>query len=256
MHIAKVFAFLPISLRDELLDTFNRVISNFRESRWEPSELNGGKLCEVVYTILNGYVSGFYPDKSTKPRDFVSACQLLSNAPKAFPRSVRIQIPRVLIALYDIRSNRGVGHSGSEVNPNQMDAIMVLYSSKWIMAELVRLFNDIGTKEASLIVDMLVERQTPLIWNVNKKKRVLSDSLSMKEKTLLFLYSERKSIAENVMLSWIEHTNTAVYRRDILLPGHKKRLWEYDKETKKITISPLGIVEVERIMYSKKLIVE
>lgn len=254
MNIEKVFAFLPLSLRDELLDTFNQIVSNFRETKWEPSELNGGKLCEVVYSILNGHISGTYPNRSTKPRDMVSACQLLSNAPMSFPRSVRIQIPRILVALYEIRNNRGVGHSGSDVNPNQMDAIMVLYSAKWIMAELVRLFNNVGTKEASLIVEMLVERQIPLIWNINNKKRILDDSLSMKEKTLLLLYSEQKGVGEKDMLIWIEHTNAAVYRRDVLHPGHKKRLWEYDKEAKTITISPLGITEAERIMLIKRII--
>lgn len=45
-----VLAAIPTRLRDELIAALNEVLRNYRERRWEPSELNGGKLCEVVYT--------------------------------------------------------------------------------------------------------------------------------------------------------------------------------------------------------------
>src|SRR4029079_6642275 len=112
--------------------------------RWEPSELNGGKLCEVAYSILKGYVDGRMPPRPKKPRNMVDACRALEAADDSvFPRSVRIQIPRMLIALYEIRNNRGVGHVGGDVNPNEMDSRVVLETSKWIMAELVRLFHNL-----------------------------------------------------------------------------------------------------------------
>ena len=40
---------LPDALREELIGAINEVERNYREGRWEPAELNGGKLCEVVY---------------------------------------------------------------------------------------------------------------------------------------------------------------------------------------------------------------
>jgi hypothetical protein len=36
-----------------------------------------------------------------------------------------------------------------------------------------------------------------------------------------------------------------MFKRAVLTPLHKNRLVEYDKETETITISPLGIKEVE-----------
>lgn len=236
---------LPVSLRKELLLAFDKIVNNFREGRWEPSELNGGKLCEVVYSILNGYVSGSYPPKSTKPQNMVDSCQSLSSASASSPRSVRIQIPRILMALYEVRNNRGVGHVGGEVDPNQMDATIVLYLSKWIMAELVRIFHSIDIGEAAAVVEMLTAKEIPTIWSVNNKKRVLNNALSMKEKTLLLLYSANNRISEKDLVSWTEHTNLAVYRRDVLVPGHKKRLWEYNKTDKSVTLSPLGIEYTE-----------
>ena len=53
-----VLGALPAGLRDELVRALNQIVRNYRENRWEPAELNGGKLCEVTYSILRGYVDG------------------------------------------------------------------------------------------------------------------------------------------------------------------------------------------------------
>jgi hypothetical protein len=245
MDLSNTLGQLPSSLRDELLKVFNEIISNFREGRWEPSELNGGKLCEVVYTILKGHVESSYPQRSSKPTNMVAACQNLANAPQVFPRSVRIQVPRILIALYEVRNNRGVGHVGGEVDPNHMDALLIVHFSKWIMAELVRIFHNVDVNTATTTVEALTERDIPLIWHVNGRKRVLNNKLSMKAKTLLLLYSTIGSVDETDLVNWTEHTNIAVYRRDILVKGHRDNLWEYDRITKKVTLSPLGANYVE-----------
>ncbi|MBO8130970.1 MAG: hypothetical protein H0Z29_05565 [Candidatus Marinimicrobia bacterium] len=93
---------IPSKIRDELFNAFNEILKNYREQRWEPSELNGGKLCEIIYTILNGYINGQIPDKPKKPNNFVDACRKLESSPTSFSHSIRIQIPRMLIALYEI----------------------------------------------------------------------------------------------------------------------------------------------------------
>jgi len=243
---------LPDGLRDELLLTFNEIVTNFRNGKWEPSELNGGKLCEVVYTILKGYTDGSYPTNASKPRDMVTACRQLEQAASSFPRSVRIQIPRVLVALYEVRNNRGVGHVGGEVDPNHMDAAMVLHNARWIMAELIRVFHDVDVATAAAAVETLTEREIPLIWGVNGQKRILSGNFKTKEKVLLLLYSQPStSVSEDDLVAWTEHSNAAVFRRDILVKGHKARLWEYDKRSRMVNLSPLGAAEVEAKLLNK-----
>src|SRR4051794_6317801 len=91
---SKALAGVPNGLRTPLLAEFNKLASNFREGRWEPAELNGGKLCEIVYSILKGYTEGSFPSKPAKPKNMVDACRALEGA-QGFPRSVRVQIPRV-----------------------------------------------------------------------------------------------------------------------------------------------------------------
>jgi hypothetical protein len=166
--LASVFGTLPTKLRNELLGAFNETVKNYREGRWEPAELNGGKLCEVVYSILKGHSAGKYPASASKPGNMVQACQKLETEAAGFPRSIRIQIPRMLIALYEIRNNRNVGHVGGDVDPNHMDAVCVLQMSKWVMAELVRVLHNVDTDAATEIVDGLVDRETPLIWGVRR----------------------------------------------------------------------------------------
>ena len=69
-----------------MLAAFNEIERNYRERRWEPSELNGGKLCEIVHTILRGFVDGKYPAHSVKPINMVDACRVFEKVDAArFP---------------------------------------------------------------------------------------------------------------------------------------------------------------------------
>jgi hypothetical protein len=248
-----VFGTLPPGLRDELIESFNEIVKNFRERRWEPSELNGGKLCEVVHTILAGYISGTYPARASKPSNFLAACQSFENTPaSAFPRSIRIQIPRMLIALYEIRNNRSVGHVGGDVNPNHMDAACVLQMSKWVVAELVRVLHNVDVGTATNIVDAIVERESILIWKINGKQRVLNTKMTMRDKTLLLLHGSPGEVAETDLVDWLEHSNASVYRRDVLRVAHRERLLEYDADRKVATLSPIGVEYVEQKLLQGK----
>jgi hypothetical protein len=240
-----MLAGVPTAFEDEFFKRYKEIERNFRERRWEPAELNGGKLCEVGYAILKGHVDGSYPSKPTKPQNMLAACQQLEQAPLTLGRSVRIQIPRMIVALYEIRNNRNVGHIGGDVDPNHMDAICVLQMAKWIVSEFIRLFHSVSTEEASRIVDALTERHIDVVWKTGDKKRILKPELSMLQKALLMLYSEADPMMESKLVEYIEHSNPSVFRRDILRKAHKNKLLEYDSKSKTVEISPLGIKRVE-----------
>lgn len=226
---------------------------NFKEGRWEPAELNGGKLCEAAYSACQGLASGKMPARAAKPINMLAACQALEQTPaKAAPRSVRVQIPRMLAALYEIRNQRNVGHVGGDVDPNHMDAVCVLQMAKWIVAELIRVLHDLPVDDAAALVDALVEREVPLVWKVNSGRRILDPNMSMKDKTLLLLHSTPAPVAEGDLCSWVEHSNASVYRRDILRKAHKAKLVEYDTDHRTVTISPVGIGYVEEAILRTK----
>lgn len=245
VSLQDAFSVLPGQLREELVAAFKSIVKNYRERRWEPAELNGGKFCEVVYSILKGIADGKVPARASKPRNMVLACQKLETDAAGASRSIRIQIPRMLIALYEIRNNRNVGHVGGDVEPSHMDAVCVLQMAKWIMAELVRVLHEMNVDEASTLVEGLVERDTPQIWEVNGKRRVLTTRLSMRDKTMLLLHAASGPLSEADLVSWTEHSNAGVYRRDVLRKLHRERLIEHDASYRTAHISPLGIAEVE-----------
>jgi hypothetical protein len=238
-----LLAGIPAGLRSQLLGAYQQIVRNFRDARWEPSELNGGKFSEVVYTILKGYVENNYPASASKPPNMVDACRSLENS--SAPRSIRIQIPRMLISLYEIRNNRGVGHVGGDVDPNHMDAAVVVAMAKWIVAELVRLFHNVDTAAAAQAIDAIVEREIPVVWEVGGKQRILDTTLTMKEKVLLILYRNKDAILDSKLVDWVEHSNPSVFRRDVLRPSHREKLVEYNEATGEVHISPKGVNFVE-----------
>ena len=244
-NVTNLFGAIPVGLRQPLLDAYNEILKNFRERRWEPSELNGGKLCEIVYTIVKGQLDGSFHPHPVKPSNMVDACRALENYPSTFSRSLRIQIPRMLMALYEIRNNRGVGHVSAEIDPNHMDASAVLQMSKWLLSELVRIFHGVDTTTATEAIDSIVERTLPIVWEVQGVKRILDHELQMKDKTLLLLYHSRGPVSEPQLVEWLEHSNASIFRRDVLRPLHKLRLIEYDSSSKLVHLSPKGMQRVE-----------
>jgi len=241
-----LLAQLPDGLRGELLDRYSEIERNFRERRWEPSELNGGKFCEVVYSILNGYVSSNYPNRASKPANMADACRALERLGATnYPRSIVIQIPRMLIGLYEIRSNRGVGHVGGDVDPNEMDAVAVLSAAKWILAELIRFFHGVSTQQATDAISALVQRTVPEIWEVANTKRVLRTSLSTRDQTLLLLYHEAGASKDSDLCKWVEYSNPSLFRSRILGQAHDARYVEYDRKSGMVHLSPVGVKFVE-----------
>jgi hypothetical protein len=235
---------LPTQLRQDLLDAFEQIVRNFAEGRWEPSELNGGKLAEAAYSVCEGIATANMPVRAQKPRDMVAACKALEQY-TASPRSIRIQIPRMLVALYEIRNNRNVGHVGGDVDPNHMDAVCVLQMAKWVVAELIRVLHQLPADDAAALVDALVERDVPLVWKVGGRRRVLDPGMSAKDKTLLLLHGAAAAVAEDELRGWVEYTNATGYRRDVLRRAHRDKLLEYDPDTKLVAISPTGVAYVE-----------
>jgi len=245
----KIFSGIPAALRVPLLERFTEIARNYAEHRWEPSELNGGKFCEVVYSVLVGSLSGNFPTSPAKPNNMVQACRDLEGLPAnpnhAGDHSLRILIPRVLPVLYDIRNNRGVGHIGGDVNPNHLDATAVYGMSSWVLAELVRIFHAVSTEEAQETVDALIERKHPLIWEFEGMRRVLDPRMSKGDQALLLLHAKPSWVAEKDLLAWVGYSNSKVFRDEILKLSHKARLVEYDEVLHRVRISPLGIRDVE-----------
>lgn len=240
---------LADGLRKPLLQEFNSIINNYLENRWAPSELSGGRFCEIVYTILEGYGTGSYASSPSKPRNFVSACRRLENH-TGVPRSFQILIPRLLPALYEVRNNRGVGHVGGDVNPNFMDSTAIVSMASWVMAELIRVLHGVSTAEAQQLVDNLVERRLPLVWKSGDIRRVLDPKLSLKDQILLLIASTTTKVPVDQLFQWLDYGDRAYFNR-LLRQLHRDRFIEFDGESQEAELLPPGSDYVSDLLATK-----
>jgi len=61
--------------------------------------------------------------------------------------------------------------------------------------------------------------------------------------------SETDEVGEADLFRWIEHKSLPVFRRDVLRPGHKERLWEYDETDRTVRLLTPGIEAAEQIVH-------
>ena len=249
MNLSSILAGIPEGLRTPLIKEYNNILQKYLERRWTPSELSGGKFCEIVYTILKGYSSGNYDYAPSKPSNFVHACRQLEND-TGLPRSFRILIPRLLPAIYEIRNNRSVGHVGGDVDPNQMDSQAVVQTAGWIMGELIRVYHSVSIDEAQRIVDIVTERKLPLVWELDNIKRVLDPSFSFPDQILILLSTENNYVSVNDLFEWLDYSNKTYFKK-MLKQLHKKRLVNLSKDELEVILLPTGYVEVEKLIRKK-----
>lgn len=257
LDTSKLLAAIPAGLRNPLLNEYRVIASNYAEHRWGPSELTGGRFREVVYTILDGAISGTFAAAPSKPSNMRNACLDLEKKPntgKPCDRSIRLLIPRTLLTLYEVRNNRNVGHVGGDVDPNIMDATAVFSLASWVLAELIRIYHAVSTAEAQEAVDALSERKLPLVWSPGGDlKRVLDTSLSAADQTLLILHQSLAWLNEQDLFNSVEYSNATVYRSKVLGKLHKGRMIEYDKAGKRARISPKGSSYVEKEIVAPRM---
>jgi hypothetical protein len=253
----KLLAAIPAGLRDPLIEEYRVIASNYAEHRWGPAELTGGRFSEVVYTILDGEVSGSFAAAPSKPSNMRNACLDLEKKPntgKPGDRSIRVLIPRTLLTLYEVRNNRNVGHVGGDVDPSMMDATVVLSLASWVLAELIRIYHAVTTAEAQEAVDAVSERKLPLVWSLGDNlKRVLDTSLTAPDQTLLILHQSVAWVNEPDLFKSVEYSSAANYRGKVLAKLHKSRMIEYDKAGNRARISPKGSAYVEKSIVAPRM---
>lgn len=237
----------PPELVDALIDSYVEVKENYYLGKFEPSELNGGKFVEAAIRILQ-YVTtnGNYTPVGSSISDTIGTLrkfEQISN--KAILESYRIHIPRNLCTIYNIRNKRGVGHLGGDVNPNLPDVNLIVACCDWVLSELFRINYNCSLDEAQKIVDILVQRKIPLVYDFDDIKRVLKPKLSLKDQTLLILSSEsQKKVDLSDLVKWIEPAHISNYKLRVLKPLHTERFIEY-LDNKSCMILPPGLKFVE-----------
>lgn len=231
-------------LADKIINSYKEIVENFVLEKWKYSELDAGHFVEAVRRFLELKLSGKYTPFNKKLANFSNAVlTFYENA--TGDESYRMLIPRALYSIYSIRNKRGAGHL-TGVSPNEMDATFLLYSTKWVLAELVRLNSTLSSDETLALISSIVERQIDLIWKKDGIVRILNTKIPKSQQVLVFLYDENTQ-SEKKLREAIEYSNNTDFRK-ILRKYHKERFLEYDSGRKICTITTKGLSEADKII--------
>lgn len=233
-------------IADRLLAEYNEILTRFASGDHRPTELSGGRFAEAAFRIcqagcgLNVTVVGRQLPRSDR------LCADLEGVPaSSADEAFRIHIPRALRTIYDFRNKRDVAHLGAGVSPNFADSSLVIAVAGWVLAELVRLTSNCPPNEAQLIVDALVDRKIPLVWQRDNIIRVLQPALGFREKTLAVLYHlDPMHPSDKVLFDAVEYSTLTNYRRNILDRLHEEALIDFREDA--VVLLPPGKRIVER----------
>ena len=247
ISISDALAGIRTAFRGRLIKAYDGLKTAYVEGNFDACGLRAGRFCEVVFRWAENELNGTYTPFGSRLGNFKDECDKLERTPRsAGSESVRVLIPRALSFLYTLRNKRGIGHEGGDVDANEIDAATAVRIADWCVCEMIRLHYTISLEEAQAMCDAIAERKLPQVWSVFGKKRVLNPNLSYAQQTLLLLYSNPETaVPVEDLVSWTEHSNPSIYKRDVLGRLHRKRLIEFDTDTQMVVILPPGVARVE-----------
>lgn len=237
---ATLAATLPAELVDALLDALDEIQSNFAHRRWKASELDAGHFVEAARRVIEHRLFSAYTPIGKSLSTFNDKL-LVQYEQAAGDESYRILVPRVLRAIYGIRNKRGVGHLGL-ISPNEMDATFILYSVKWVVAEMLRLESGLSADETQAAIQMIVEREVPLLWKQGSIVRVARKGVPAREQVLLFLYDKSPQHSEELRVQ-CEYDNPSNFRK-ILKRLHDDKFIFLAPDTSCV-LMPLGVAAAQ-----------
>jgi hypothetical protein len=236
---------LPDGLREPLIAEFLQSLSEYRAADWEKVGLKAGKFCEIAYCICAGHATGSYPSTAQKPQNFLKSCLDLEQFNKCKGRSLCIQVPRILLGMYELRNNRSIGHISGDLSPNHMDADYFIRAMKWVLAEFVRQFSKLEVSESHKLIESVTARTYHMVWSNGDKRRVLEPARTASQKVLILLYAEAMPVLAAQLQIWIDYKNGTQFRQKILRELHQKAYIHFDEKNGYAEILPPGQTYVE-----------
>ncbi len=210
MNLSVLSATLPPDLVNLLVAEYQRLHEKYYLGQWAASELNGGRLGEIVLRILEYKNTGQFTAIGILPDRERIINSIRQNT--SLPTEMRHTIPRITAVLIDIRNSRNVAHVGL-IAVNAMDASFVISMANWILAELVRTEAHISPEEAEQEVLKLIERKVPVIEEIGNRLRILNPNLSVRHRILICAYQKYPTpITEEDLWNWTEDTNRSRFR--------------------------------------------
>lgn len=231
----------PKELVTSLIASYENAIKEYRKGHWQYFGNEIGQFIEVARRMLEYKLDGTYTLLTEKLSIFSEkVLNSLESHSSTISEVYRILIPRMLYAMYCLRNKRGMIHK-SNIDPNRMDATVLLGNAKWTLAEFFRLSSTLSFEETEAAIDSIMCRETSIIWDAGTTLRILDTKMSTKDKVLCLLYV-KDGQSESELRIATEYKNSSDFKK-ILKKLHKDKFLEYSEE--KCLLSPTGVIRAE-----------
>ncbi len=175
------------SFADAIVDSYTEMQQRFFAGDWQPSELDGGRLCEAVARAIYQLDSGTITH-SQLPKELCEKLEDEANVrPHKLDAKARRHIARCIMLVYKFRSDRGSVHISPEYSANEMDSILMVHAGKWIFAEFLRLAWNGDRKVIAETIADIIQLEHSLIHELDGTPLILDQSVSAPEEVLLLL---------------------------------------------------------------------
>jgi hypothetical protein len=236
------------NLKNAMIE-YNKMRLEYARNDPEAAALHGGKFCEYIGNLL---LILFKVHDKDRPElgEILNEIDKLANdrGNKNLDISLRLTIPRMLRAAYELRSRRGFLHVNKDININLIDSSALLKICSWILAEFIRLYYTGDMKTADELIETAITGDLPFIDEFRGKIMVFGRNLSVVEKVLVLLASLKvESKVETVYESLYKYGKNHVLIT--LRRLSERELIYYDNGYVKIT--PLGLSEADDIIKNK-----
>ena len=133
---------IPVLFRKRIITTYLEMKKRYGEAQFDSSfdaaGLSSGKFVESVFRFLQHHLTGTYVAFGKQIPNLADEVRKIIQLPAATGiESLRIIIPRALMFMYTVRSKRGIGHVGGDVEANEIDAATIIRVADWIICELI-----------------------------------------------------------------------------------------------------------------------
>ncbi|MGN0014194.1 MAG: hypothetical protein ACI37T_02110 [Candidatus Gastranaerophilaceae bacterium] len=237
----------PKELSEKIVKLYSDTLLDFRKKNWKNCISNIGQLNEAFFRVLEYELTGNYIDLKTQLPKFQSGIlnhwENVSNKPE----NLKVIMPRILFGMYCLRNKRGAIHLSS-IDPNEIDATVLIQQAKWFLAEIIRINSPLSFDETIKLIKQIICKEIDIIWDTGGKIRILKNDLNTTQKVICLLYY-KDGQSENELYENTEYKNFSLFRNRILKSLHQRRFIEYNNKVCKI--SPLGIIEAEKIFVIK-----
>lgn len=187
---------------ERLIDSYDQMRRKLSIGEYTEAGAYVGNFCENLINILRDVV-GEEVEQDVSVHAFVK--KSISNGYEEDVSDwVRVTLPRMAQATYELRSKRDTVHTNLEVPVNHADTQTAVRQCTWVLCELLREFGqEDDIDEIATIIEDLSSPIVPHIDSHNGTRLITKADLEPKEEILVHLYYHGSELSADRLTEWI-----------------------------------------------------